>query len=248
MTAGALLREAREKRGLTLGQVASATRVREPYLEALEADALHRLPAAAYARGYLRSYAAYLDLDSDALVASLPTGLREPDRVFPARRGWTPAWAPALTPGLLLAGGVAAAVAMLAVYAQHELGLDAATARRPAAIVIASPPATRATPTPPASGRPARPEAAALPGARPAQKVTVSLRFTDQVWVYVLVDGRPVYGTAGRFFGSGDEVSFTGRSVSVTSGKGAATLVSVDGEAVGALPDGVTTRDYTPQT
>jgi hypothetical protein len=78
--------------------------------------------------------------------------------------------------------------------------------------------------------------------------VNVVLRVTADVWVYVVVDGNEVYGPNGKFFTAGSTVAFAGRSVSVTSGKGAATDVLVDGQDQGPLPDGVTTRDYTPQT
>ena len=243
MSAGTVLREARESRGLTLGEAAAHTRVREPYLVALEEDALERLPAPVYARGYLRAYAGYLDLDADSLLASVRTSVREPDRTLPRRSRRLPAWTPALTPGLALAGGMGVLIAGLGLYAQHELALDRAPAHRAAPIVIASPPAL-----PGANASPGVVTGVPRSVVSAASKVTVSLRFTAGVWIDVVVDGRHVYGDAGHFFTAGQAVSFTGKRIDVTSGKGAATQVSVDGEPRGALPDGVTTREYTPQT
>jgi len=257
-TAGSLLKEAREARGLSLEDVAAATRVRVPYLEALEADALHQLPALVYARGYLRTYAGLLELEPEPLVASLRTS-READRIVAAPRP-RPAWRPALSPGLLITAVLAVFVGGFGLYAKHELSLENVAAARQGPVLIATPPALSPAPVPaarPADAAPATTAAAAGTGAemspahagRVAQgQVTVTLHFTADVWAYVVVDGTPVYGSAGRFFSAGDQATFSGGRVSVTTGKGAATIVSVNGRTLGALPDGVTTRDYTAQT
>jgi cytoskeleton protein RodZ len=68
---GQQLRQARQARSLTLEQIAQTTRIRVHYLQALEAGDLTSLPSMAQARGFLRAYASYLKLDSDALLASL---------------------------------------------------------------------------------------------------------------------------------------------------------------------------------
>ncbi|MEJ5240303.1 MAG: RodZ domain-containing protein [Anaerolineales bacterium] len=62
-TVGSQLKAARQARHLTLEEISKAIRVRVPYLEALEADDLSRLPSAVHARGFLRLYADYLGLD-----------------------------------------------------------------------------------------------------------------------------------------------------------------------------------------
>ncbi len=68
-TVGSQLRAARQARHLTLEEISKAIRVRVPYLEALEADDLSRLPSAVHARGFLRLYADYLGLDLAELIA-----------------------------------------------------------------------------------------------------------------------------------------------------------------------------------
>ncbi len=67
---GDLLREARRARGLTLEEASEATKIRARYLRALESEDWDAMPARAYARGFLRTYAAYLGLDADAIVES----------------------------------------------------------------------------------------------------------------------------------------------------------------------------------
>ncbi|MDR3518507.1 MAG: helix-turn-helix domain-containing protein [Azospirillaceae bacterium] len=65
---GATLRENREGRGLQLVQVARALRIRQTYLEAIEAGRFTDLPGTAYAIGFLRSYAEHLGLDPAVIV------------------------------------------------------------------------------------------------------------------------------------------------------------------------------------
>ncbi len=60
---GAVLRERREAMGVSLAEVEVATRIRQKYLSALEADDWHLLPGEVVGRGFLRNYADYLGLD-----------------------------------------------------------------------------------------------------------------------------------------------------------------------------------------
>lgn len=64
---GALLRERREALGLSLTDVERATRIRQKYLSALEADEWHLLPGEVVGRGFLHNYAAFLKLDVNLL-------------------------------------------------------------------------------------------------------------------------------------------------------------------------------------
>ncbi len=65
---GDQLRQARQERNLSLEQAAEGTRIRVYYLEALETGDFSRLPSKAQARGFLRAYARYLDLDAESLL------------------------------------------------------------------------------------------------------------------------------------------------------------------------------------
>jgi cytoskeleton protein RodZ len=66
---GPALRKVREGRGLTLDEAARDTRVRRDYLEALEDEAFERLLGDVHVRGCLRTYASYLRLSPDKVVA-----------------------------------------------------------------------------------------------------------------------------------------------------------------------------------
>ena len=73
---GDRLRQARERRGLTITEVSAILKVRAPILEAFEREDHSNLPPRVYALGQLRTYAAFLGLDPASVVAgwqSAPT-------------------------------------------------------------------------------------------------------------------------------------------------------------------------------
>ncbi|MEW6717020.1 MAG: RodZ domain-containing protein [Chloroflexota bacterium] len=68
---GRQLREARLARQLTLDDAARATRIRRPWLEAMESGNFASMPSTAQARGFLRSYADYLGLPPEPLLYAM---------------------------------------------------------------------------------------------------------------------------------------------------------------------------------
>ncbi len=65
---GAILRDRRESAGIPLAEVEDATRIRQKYLAAIEADEWHLLPGEVVGRGFLRNYAYYLNLDPNQMI------------------------------------------------------------------------------------------------------------------------------------------------------------------------------------
>ena len=65
---GNSLREARERQGLGYPEIELATKIRSKYIRALEEEDFTAIPGDAYIRGFLRTYAEYLGLDSDVYV------------------------------------------------------------------------------------------------------------------------------------------------------------------------------------
>ena len=66
---GAKLRKARERHGISLRQVADATKISVPVLQALERDDISYLPGGVVGRGFVRSFATAVNLDPEATVA-----------------------------------------------------------------------------------------------------------------------------------------------------------------------------------
>jgi transcriptional regulator with XRE-family HTH domain len=74
---GQALKAIREARGLSLDEVAEATRVRRAYLADIEAMRLDRLPSRPFTTGYIRAYAEALGLDGEAAAERFKA--EEPD-------------------------------------------------------------------------------------------------------------------------------------------------------------------------
>jgi hypothetical protein len=66
---GAILREARTRRGIELSEVEAVTKIRLGYLRAIEDEDWDALPGGVYTRGFIRTYASFLGLDGDRLAA-----------------------------------------------------------------------------------------------------------------------------------------------------------------------------------
>jgi cytoskeleton protein RodZ len=67
---GRALRAARQKQGKNLEEASRETRVRTDYLEALEREEFDALGSDVYVRGFLRSYARYLGLSPEKVIAA----------------------------------------------------------------------------------------------------------------------------------------------------------------------------------
>jgi cytoskeletal protein RodZ len=65
---GNTLREARIRRGLSITEVETVTKIRSKYLEALEENDFEVLPGPTVVKGFLRSYAVFLKLDPERVL------------------------------------------------------------------------------------------------------------------------------------------------------------------------------------
>ncbi len=68
LTLGEKLKKLRGDFHMTLPEISKATRIQVKYLEFLENGAYEKLPADVYVRGFLRSYARYLNIDEQAFI------------------------------------------------------------------------------------------------------------------------------------------------------------------------------------
>src|SRR5688500_8929729 len=65
---GGKLRQARERRGISLRQIAASTKISVAALEALERNDVSKLPGGIFSRSFVRSYAAEVGLDPEETV------------------------------------------------------------------------------------------------------------------------------------------------------------------------------------
>lgn len=66
---GEILKQARERKNLTIEQVEKAIRIRSKFILAIENDDLGKLPGPTYAKGFVRNYARFLGLPVEETLA-----------------------------------------------------------------------------------------------------------------------------------------------------------------------------------
>ena len=169
-TLGAFLRAVREHRGLTLPELAAATRIRRQYLVALEDRDRSALPSRPFAIGYVRAYAKALGVDGEYAVQRFKTDWPETDEPLRNPSGVL-GDAPARNPLLTVAVGV-----LLAGVAVWNIAQRMLTAEEPAPAALSA--STLDTPTAPVVGgvmRVATPSDAPIESTVPAPYVTPGL-------------------------------------------------------------------------
>ena len=78
---GIFLRQAREDKGMTIAEASDRTKIRQAYLEAIEAGNLDELPEdPVYVRGFVRIYAKVLGIDPDQVTQMLDQGGKAEDQ------------------------------------------------------------------------------------------------------------------------------------------------------------------------
>src|SRR5205809_6524662 len=65
---GSRMRHVREQRGVSLRQIADATKISVGQLEALERNDISRLPGGIFSRAFVRSYAIEVGLDPESTI------------------------------------------------------------------------------------------------------------------------------------------------------------------------------------
>lgn len=218
---GQALREARLERGIELTEVERVTKIRVKFLRAMEEDRWEELPAPAYARGFLQTYARYLDLDDEALVEQyretvepadaggpIPAGIIRSGTIEPRR---------SLRPPTFVLAGLAAVVAVAAVVVAIASigGSGNGGGSKPHRQRTAKSTPTRTTGTTTTA---------------PGSELSVELSPTADVWVCLMDDrGRALVN--GETLAAGDTRGpFTGRGFEVTFGNGSVEM-TVDGQS-----------------
>ena len=83
---GRKLRTAREQQGLSLAEIASRTRIRPAYLEAIEQDRLEQIPGGFFSRSFVRQYAQALGLTSAEIDGDLEAVTVPPVETVPVEK------------------------------------------------------------------------------------------------------------------------------------------------------------------
>lgn len=258
---GAKLKEAREKKGITLQQIQEKTRIGMRYLEALEEGRFEETPGEVYLKGFLRSYAEVVGLDPDAVVAEYKTlkAARAKEEVL-SEEGVAGPEVPEKEPGLpvekpkkvrevtrvqftaimialvLIMSGLVSTLIMTYMAEHPEPATHQETA------VEEGHPSTEE----PASGNEVAGEPAAV---RPPEetKAAVELKasFIDVCWASVAADGQVVFeGTLNR----GEEKEWTAQhELRIRLGRAGAVRLFFNGQPVENVGKEVVYLSFTPE-
>jgi cytoskeletal protein RodZ len=208
---GAALRKVRSTRGLTLDEAARDTRIRREFLEAIEDEDFDALLGDVHVRGCLRTYASYLRLSPDKVVAAYSVARPEEPAAgspLPLMHNEPVLWRPRRRDNHRLVVMVAAVVLVLA-----------------AAFGVLS----ASQPAPPPADPPSE---APLVDANPTdRRITVAVLAREPVDVKIASDGAEPerYSLAageGRSFDAGD-------TITISLSDGGAAEVSVNGNELG---------------
>jgi len=253
---GRKLREARERRGLSLRQIASATKISLITLEALERNDIARLPGGIFSRAFVRSYALEVGLDPeqtiqefmgqfphDSVTAGHPTTrtsqIEDHEAVESDRK-----MASTFVRLIFVSVPVAAIVVYFGMAGRRAVvrqvfGVQASEPAAPSTPAIAPTPA----PPPADTDRDAAPvvadRAAVAPDAPGADRLVVQLKAVQRSWVSAIVDGQRAVQ---RVFQPGDEETLeVRRDLVLTAGDGGAITVTLNGAAAKPIgPSGQT--------
>jgi cytoskeletal protein RodZ len=216
---GGRLREARERRGITLRQLANATKISVAALEALERNDISRLPGGLFSRAFVRAYAAEVGLDpeettrdfmaqfpQDSITVGHPvSGTGDDNQAIESDRKI----AATVLRLVLVTIPIAAVVVYFGrtgtgVRAPIEPSGTAATAgsAEGAAARPQPPPAEIPTPAPVPTAPPPRPADPPGEAAPQADRLLVGLSTTARCWVSAIADGQRVIG---REMGPGEQ-------------------------------------------
>ncbi|HKR62499.1 MAG TPA: helix-turn-helix domain-containing protein [Thermoanaerobaculia bacterium] len=243
---GEELRREREIRGISLKEIADATKISKRFLEAIERNDHRTLPAPVFTRGFVREYARYVGLNAEEMVNRYNFAAARDDRIEkppdvqkypqtpvrditpkpPPKRGIPPAYARVNRNLFALVIIVAALVAVAWWAVQHKrLDLDA-TADTSTAIPLTTRAAAPVTTPAPA---PTQPDDSTL---------RLAVKANANSWVELEADGERVFrdemttGTA-KTFDARESFRF------VTIGNAPALTLTLNGTPVPAYTDDV---------
>jgi cytoskeleton protein RodZ len=244
---GRTLREARERRGVSLRQVANATKIALSALEALERNDISRLPGGIFSRAFVRSYAIEVGLDPeatiqefiaqfphDSVIAGHPTSTHSEDHqaIDSDRRAATTvvrliAMSIPIAGAIIYFGTAGRHVATSVVDAQPAPAA-AALVEAPVALVETQPAlveTVRAIEAPAAV--PARPPVSIASASRPSDLLTVGLSVTGECWLSATVDGEK---RIERLLQPGEQLALeVHRELLLTAGDASAVALTLNG-------------------
>jgi transcriptional regulator with XRE-family HTH domain len=228
---GQLLRDAREKKGLSIPQAEEDTRIRQAQIEALEQDDRSKFASDIQRKGLLRNYARYLGLDLGQIAALQDTGEGRSGPIPVVAAGFEPPKGMAITSWLF----IDAFLGILIIASAVLVGSVIYNRWQPALVESSSTPTQRAslaspvlqftpTNTPPPTGTPTQ---------IPSGRLQVDVQIVARTWLEVSVDGEPAF--RGLIEAGTNWSWFAENSIAMHVGNAGGALVTLNGQDLGPL-------------
>lgn len=226
---GQILQAAREEKQWSFTYTEEITKIRVRYIQALEEEKYDILPGTTYVKGYLRTYAKQLGLNSDEIIdlynasakpESIPV-FETPNKLVKVRPLW-------VRPSIIGSIAVLAIVLLIAIKVLTQPGNSLDTPFVPAAL----PSAPQVEKTTPAPNTPVVDPSNVV--ANTQEGLTAQLVFTQLCWIEVRVDGQPAL--QGTFTaGTTKEVKATSKIELVSVGNAGGLSITLNGKALPSL-------------
>jgi cytoskeletal protein RodZ len=189
---GGKLRLARERRGISLRQIAASTKISIGALEALERNDISKLPGGIFSRAFVRSYAVEVGLDPDVTVrefldrfqaepatSTAVQAVPDEESTFESQRRMA---------GVVLTL-VLISIPLVGIILYFTMRTRPARVT-PAAAAVEAPMAP--PPEPPTQAPPSAPALQSAPADPAPKTMTLELRATADCWIGLTVDGASI--------------------------------------------------------
>ena len=250
---GDTLRKEREKQKLSIQDVEKGTSIRAVYIDALEKGEYDKLPGEVYAKGFIKNYGNFLELDGESLVRQFvmeispataqieetqPENAKSEDKIAAtniSQKYQTRQEKKAEENSdskKYLAAAVAALAILIGGIFYGLSGSDSNTETPTVAQTETTPPAPVAE-TQPAPVETQQVAQVQTPPPPPVNDVNLQATFSGDCWTRVIVDGAMVYE---GMIGAGENFNWKGnQSINVLLGNAGAAQFVMNGQNVGAI-------------
>jgi cytoskeletal protein RodZ len=218
---GEELRREREIRGISLKEIADATKISKRFLEAIERNDHRTLPAPVFTRGFVREYAKYLGLSSDEIVNRYNYAAAGDDRIEksahlerliapppppvkekPFRVSGIPPWYARVDRNVIVTAIIIVALAVLGYWAVRHKREVSVAAREEAQTVTTT---THAAPTPAATAATASTPPVTTSSAAADQTLHLVIEARARSWIVLEADGKTIFNDEMR---TGDRAAY----------------------------------------
>jgi len=232
-TVGELLRDQREKKGLSIKEIENAISIRTLYINAIEEGNYSLVPGEVYLKGFIRNYANYLELNGQEIVdlyrqsqkpISEVTPIVAPDNIEttmkklekPTKYDNSPSrWLMISLLSVCVAGSTwwllsSSPTPTTEPQANQQIQANSATPSQPL-------PAQSDIPTTPAQTQP----------------VVITAKYTEPCWTSVSADGKNIYEGTPQI---GDTITWEAqKNIAITAGNAGGIDIISNGQSIGKL-------------